>query len=212
MNPPNVPGIYNRSADLHTSFDAAEDPLEKRALTEFEDQFGKVVHPKEIAPGRNWNTLKGYLSSNQQGGVLEVYHCSQIAPQFTIHKSAKWCALVMIVSSPPPPPPPPLHLAAGLPFLVNRVLQKYEVEFFEVVTANHRLLTLIREGVIDQDVQRAIESSNDKDAKEILYGHLINHSSVDTLRTYCKVIIGAVGYPRMQQLGQKMKVLLEQGQ
>lgn len=98
---------------------------------------------------------------------------------------------------------------AGSTLLVPRVLKQYEDEFFRVVHANQSTLTLIRKGVINEDIQRAIEKANSKDAKEILYSHLMNHGSVETVKAYCKVLIEADGYPYMQTLGRKMKAALE---
>lgn len=84
------------------------------------------------------------------------------------------------------------------------------MEFFEFVNAKLGLLTLIREGVINQDIQRDIEVANDKDAKEILYSHLFNHGSVETVIAYCNALIDANGYPHMETLGRRMKTALEQ--
>ena len=80
------------------------------------------------------------------------------------------------------------------------VLQKYENEFCKVVAADFSLLTLVRKGVITQDVERYINTNNDVNGKETLFHHLKHHSSVETLREYCKVACEANGYPKMQKL------------
>ena len=48
-----------------------------------------------------------------------------------------------------------------------------------------------------------IENSNDANAKEILFEHLMcNADTADTLRMYCKIDVN--GLPNMQKLGRKM--------
>ena len=60
--------------------------------------------------------------------------------------------------------------------------------------------------MITQDIESRISTAtNDEDAQEILFAHLLRHANVDTLLKYCEVIIAAEGYPRMQSLGMKMK-------
>ena len=82
----------------------------------------------------------------------------------------------------------------------------------EVVDAKRGLLTLIRKDVITQEVQTDIERArSDKAAREILYKHLRNCGTVDTLRVYCEEIIQARGLPRMQALGKKMIPELKKG-
>ena len=83
--------------------------------------------------------------------------------------------------------------------------------FFEVIDPKLSLLRLIRKGVITEDVKSSIDTSNTKDAQEVLYHHLAHHANVDTLMKYCEVAIDAEGYPKMQSLGRKMKEELEQG-
>ena len=98
-----------------------------------------------------------------------------------------------------------LHNAAAT-FPVTEFLEKHETEFFSVVNARLSLLRLQRKGVITQDIESRINAAtNDEDAQEILFAHLLRHADVDTLLKYCEVIIAANGYPRMQSLGMKMK-------
>ena len=67
--------------------------------------------------------------------------------------------------------------------------------------------------MITQDVESRINAAtNDEDAQEILFAHLLRHANVDTLLKYCEVIIAANGYPRMQSLGMKMKEDLQRMQ
>ena len=102
-------------------------------------------------------------------------------------------------------------LTAATQFSVSEFLQKYETEFFEVVDPRLSLLRLVRKGVITENVKSDINTSNTKDAREVLYHHLANHANVDTLKEYCEVAIDAEGYPKMQSLGRKMMEELEQG-
>ena len=90
-------------------------------------------------------------------------------------------------------------------FSVAKFLKKHEEEFFRVVNPKQSLLRLIRKGVITSDVKSSIDSSNSKDAAEILYQHLKDHGNATTLREYCEVAIDADGLPNMQTFGKKMK-------
>ena len=96
-------------------------------------------------------------------------------------------------------------------FLPSLVLQKYEDKFFEVIDAKCNLLQLVRKGVITQDIQKLITTSNDADGREILFNHLKHHSNLDTLREYCKVAFETTGYPNMQKLAEKIMSELPQG-
>ena len=87
---------------------------------------------------------------------------------------------------------------------VSQVLKKYEDEFFEVVDAKLNLLTLKRKEVITADLVAEIKSADDQNAKEILFDHLKSNADVATLKEYCEVVIAAVSYPKMQNLGKKM--------
>ena len=103
----------------------------------------------------------------------------------------------------------PCHAAVAS--LVPEVLTKYEDKFFQVVNAKYNLLKLVRKGVITQDIASRISATNDDEDREILYDHLKYHSSVDTLREYCKVAIAADGYPNMQKLAEEIMQELPQG-
>ena len=64
--------------------------------------------------------------------------------------------------------------------------------------------------MVTEDLMTSVERSNIDDGREILFEHLKCHASVQTLREYCEVAIGAKGYPKMQSLGRKMIQELEQ--
>ena len=99
---------------------------------------------------------------------------------------------------------------AGKQFSVSEFLKKHETEFFEVIDPRLSLLRLVRKGVITEYVKSSIDTSNTKDAREVLYHHLTHHATVDTLREYCEVAIDADGLPKMQSLGGKMMEEMEQ--
>ena len=88
---------------------------------------------------------------------------------------------------------------------VQTILKSHEEEFFECVNAKHNVLKLKRKGVISPSVLASINDKTDEEAQEILYDHLLNHATVDSLREWCEWAIAAQGYPKMQELGQKMK-------
>ena len=90
------------------------------------------------------------------------------------------------------------------------VLEKYEEDFFQFINAKLRLRKLIRKGVITDTIKEAIESANNDDSREILFGHLKCNADVATLKKYLKVAIAADGYPNMQSLGRKMMEELPQ--
>ena len=101
---------------------------------------------------------------------------------------------------------------AGPQFSVSEFLKKHKREFFLVVNARFSLRRLKRLGVITQDVRSHIsDATNDEDAQEILYEHLCDYGTVDTLMKYCEVATAAEGYPKMQSLGRKMLELLQAG-
>ena len=87
---------------------------------------------------------------------------------------------------------------------VSRVLEKYEEEFFAVVDAKYNLLRLKRKMVIDGGLMAKIENTNDETAQELLFVHLKSNANVVTLREYCKIVIVAEGFPKMQKLGTRM--------
>jgi len=102
-------------------------------------------------------------------------------------------------------------LTAAIQFSASKFLKKHETEFFEVVDPRLSLSRLVRKGVITEDVKSDINTSNAKDAREVLYRHLAHHANVETLKEYCEVAIDADGHPKMRSLGRKMMEELEQG-
>ena len=105
---------------------------------------------------------------------------------------------------------PSLHNAA-VPLSVSEFVKKHESEFFTVVNPRQSLLRLKRKGVITEDVKSSIDTSNAKDALEILYDHLKHYGSVKTLIEYCEMAIDAEGFPNMQSFGRRMMEELQLG-
>ena len=88
---------------------------------------------------------------------------------------------------------------------VPTILKGHEEEFFECVNAKYNMLKLKRKEVISPSVLASINGKTDEEAQEILYDHLLNHATVESLREWCEWAIAAQGYPKMQELGRKMK-------
>ena len=84
------------------------------------------------------------------------------------------------------------------------LLKKYKEDFFAHVYAKYNLHMLCREGVIPEEVKIDIDSRSSKEAKEIMYEHLVNYANVRSLRLWCTWAKAANGYPEMQNLGEKM--------
>ena len=73
------------------------------------------------------------------------------------------------------------------------------------MNAKFNLRELKREKVIDEDLFTKIDSAGDKkSAREMLFEHLHCHADVATLSKYCKIIISADAFPKMQALGKTM--------
>ena len=79
-------------------------------------------------------------------------------------------------------------LTAATQVSVSEFLKKHETGF-EVINPRLSLFRLVRKGVIAEDAKSSIDSSNTKDAREVLYHHLAHHANVDTLKDYCEVAI-----------------------
>ena len=73
-----------------------------------------------------------------------------------------------------------------------------------MVDAKYNLLRLKRKMVIDGGLMAKIDSTNNETAKELLFEHLRFNANVVTLREYCKMIIAAEAFPKMQKLGTQM--------
>ena len=96
--------------------------------------------------------------------------------------------------------------------LEKRVLKKCEESFFEVVAVRNIATGLRQRDVIPDGILNQItHSDSEETALRLLFGHLEKHADVDSLKTFCEVIIsdGYKAYPRMQRLGKEMKDMLE---
>ena len=96
--------------------------------------------------------------------------------------------------------------------LAKRVLRECEKDFFQAVAVKEIARELCREKVIHQDVVDKIKSATVKEARGHLFDHLMEYGTVATLEVLCDVMMSEDydGYQRMQDLGKKMKAMLEQ--
>ena len=79
------------------------------------------------------------------------------------------------------------------------------------VSAKKVASELRRRQVIPESVKTKTERALDKKtANGLLYDHLYAQGTFQTLEIVCDVFIGEQGYPRMNQLGRKMKEKLIQ--
>ena len=69
-------------------------------------------------------------------------------------------------------------------------LERHEEEFFEVVDVKVDLFWLLRKKVITESLKVQIESSDNRNAKEMLFHHLHRNADVAALREYCKMVCG----------------------
>lgn len=65
--------------------------------------------------------------------------------------------------------------------------------------------------MISQKVRKKIEDADDKNAKHILFKHLLENANEDKLREWCKMAKGAEGCAKMQELGETMLENMPQG-
>ena len=88
---------------------------------------------------------------------------------------------------------------------VSDILKKFEDKFISCVNAKCNVQMLIRKGILSEDVASAIQNANDRDAREILHSHLLNHATVEKLKEWCDSAIAANGHSKMQEFGRKLK-------
>ena len=95
--------------------------------------------------------------------------------------------------------------------LEKRVLKKYEEQFFKVVEVKEIVSGLHRRGVIPQRVFNQIKKSDsDKEERELLFEHLMQHGDMDSVKAFCEEADLASGYPNMNKLGRDMMDMLGQ--
>ena len=73
------------------------------------------------------------------------------------------------------------------------------------MNAKCNVLRLKRKRVIPEKVVEEIIAKSSEEANEVLYDHLVNHGTVDTLREWCEWAKAAEGFQKMQELGRRMK-------
>ena len=96
--------------------------------------------------------------------------------------------------------------------LAKRVLRECEKEIFQAVAVKEIARELCREKVIHQDVvDKITKSATVKEARGHLFDHLMEYGTVASLKVCCDVMMSedCDGYQGMQDLGKKMKAMLE---
>ena len=89
---------------------------------------------------------------------------------------------------------------------VERFLEPFFEMFMRNAGAKEVASELRRRKVIPERVETKIERALDrKTANGLLYDHLYAQGTYQTLEIVCDVFIGEEGYPRMNQMGRKMK-------
>ena len=97
--------------------------------------------------------------------------------------------------------------------LAKRVLRECEKEFLQAVAVEVIKRELRQKKVIHQDVvDKITKSHTDNEARGHLFDHLMVYGTVATLKVCCDVMMSEDynGYQGMQDLGKKMKAMLEQ--
>ena len=89
---------------------------------------------------------------------------------------------------------------------VEGFLEPFSEIFMTCAGAKEVASELRRRKVIPEHVETKIERAPDrKTANGLLFDHLYAQGTFRTLEIVCDVFIGEQGYPRMNQLGRKMK-------
>ena len=89
---------------------------------------------------------------------------------------------------------------------VESTLKQFQESFVKDAGAKQVASELQRLQVIPEPVETNIERAEDrKTANGLLYDHLYAQGTFQTLEIVCDVFIEEEGYPRMNQLGRKMK-------
>ena len=89
-------------------------------------------------------------------------------------------------------------------YVASQVLTKHEDDFLNVVDPKLHLPRLKHKKVITEALISKIETADSEDAKYILFEHLLHNADFAALREYCKMAIASDGFPKMQNLGEKI--------
>ena len=87
----------------------------------------------------------------------------------------------------------------------KEVFQKYEDKFLGNVDTHAIAKLLEIKKVIPGDLCFKLERTGNDEATEMLFLHMKDHGSLETVRSLCDVMIGKEGYPKMNSLGRDMK-------
>ena len=93
---------------------------------------------------------------------------------------------------------------------MDEVLCHFRKRFIKEVDAQHIVSDLKHKGIISDAVFTAVNREDGTTRRnEILYDHLEKSSTRDSLTTVCDAMISVSGHPKMNQLGQHMKNMLQ---
>ena len=89
------------------------------------------------------------------------------------------------------------------------VLKSYRNTFIEDVDACSICDDLRHHNIIPDSLAKKINESDDRQAATMLYNHVVKQGSKESVANLCEVMITEKGYPRMNELGGKIKESLQ---
>ena len=93
----------------------------------------------------------------------------------------------------------------------RRILKEVQREFKECVDARAIAQKARMEKIIPEAVEIKInESKTSDEAKEVLFEHLHDQVTLESLRRFCSIMIESEGYQLMQKFGKRLLAKLEE--
>ena len=90
-------------------------------------------------------------------------------------------------------------------FQSKSFMGKYKETFLEVVDALAIRMKLQIDEVIPEGLSYRMDNTSNNEAREMLYVHLHSHATSDVIHKLCDAMTSKSGFPRMNNLGHKMK-------
>ena len=84
-------------------------------------------------------------------------------------------------------------------------MKRYRKKFLEVVDAHAIRMKLQIDGVIPEGLSFKMEHASPGEATDMLYLHLHSHATSNVIHKLCAAMTKEIGYPKMNNLGSKMK-------
>ena len=97
------------------------------------------------------------------------------------------------------------HCFVERKFDCKEFFEKYQDRFLERVNARAIAGLLEIKKVIPGLLHFKLNGTHNEEATQMLYLHMRDHGSLETVHSLCDVMIGKEGFPRMNSLGQDMK-------